>query len=262
MVVVTGCGQGIGRAILERVVADGFVGVGIEIDDALAQDARLRFAAPHEVLTGDVADESSLQALRRAATRNGILHGWVNNAGITRSTTLHEVDRELVHRVIGVNLLGCYYACAAAVQQLIEQKSGGVIINVSSVHARAAYCGHAAYDVSKAGVEALTRYIAVEYGRLGIRANAIAPGGVRTPGATAGKSEEELASIAEAHPIGRIADPEEIATVAAFLLSNDSAFMTGQTLVVDGGLTARCWSFGLDSQLAERYGLEPSRVDA
>jgi NAD(P)-dependent dehydrogenase (short-subunit alcohol dehydrogenase family) len=260
--VVTGCGQGIGRAILDRAIADGFIGVGVEIDGDLAEDARRQLGSPHEMLVGDVADQSVLQAAREAAARIGTLHGWVNNAGITRPTTLHDVDWPLAERVLGVNLHGCYFGCAAAVQQFIDQRSGGVIVNVSSVHARAAYCGHSAYDVSKAGIEALTRYVAVEYGRLGIRANAISPGGVRAPGAVAGKSDEELASIAEAHPIGRIAEPEEIAGVASFLLSDDSSFMTGHTLVVDGGLTARCWSFGLDPRLAERYGLEPSAVHA
>lgn len=121
--------------------------------------------------------------------------------------------------------------------------------------ARAAYVNHSAYGVTKAGIEALTRYIAVEYARFNIHANAIAPGGVRTPANLVGRSSESLEAMGQAHPIGRIGEPEEIAGVVAFLLSKDSGFVTGQTIVADGGLTARCWTFDPDPKLVALYGL-------
>jgi NAD(P)-dependent dehydrogenase (short-subunit alcohol dehydrogenase family) len=258
---VTGCGRGIGRAIFDRVIADGYVAVGIELDERLAGTARREARPPHAVVTGDVSDRAVIECAAAAACSDAALHGWVNSAGIVERTSLHEVDAETVERVLDVNLRACYWGCAAAVQQFIRQRSGGAIVNVSSVHARAAYSGNAAYDVSKAGVEALTRYVAVEYGPLNIRANAVAPGGVRTPGATAALDEDEIAAIGRVHPLRRIADPAEIAGVVAFLLSPDASFVTGHTLVADGGLTARCWDFELDPALAARYGLVHTATD-
>jgi len=254
-VVVTGCGRGIGRAILERAIDDGYVGIGIELDDSLAAALRRDAGPPHAVLTGDVADQTVIDRARDAAASVGVLHGWVNSAGIVERTTLHNIDADVVQRVLDVNLHACYRGCGAAIQQFISQRTGGSIVNISSVHARAAYCGHAAYDVSKAGVEALTRYIAVEYGRVGIRANAVAPGGVRTPGAAGGLTPSELDAISRKHPLDRIAEPAEIAGVVSFLLSPDASFVTGHTLVADGGLSARCWDFELDPKLAAHYGL-------
>jgi NAD(P)-dependent dehydrogenase (short-subunit alcohol dehydrogenase family) len=253
--VVTGCGRGIGRAILERAVADGYIGIGIELEESLGEALRVEMRPPHEIVIGDVSERPVIQRAANVAASVGGLHGWVNSAGIVKHTSLHEFDLEAVRRVLDVNLHGSYWGCAAAVQQFVSQRSGGAIVNISSVHARAAYCGHAAYDVSKAGVEALTRYVAVEYGRLNIRANAVAPGGVRTPGAAGSLNPADIAAIGRAHPLGRIAEPAEIAGVVSFLLSPDASFMTGHTLVVDGGLSARCWDFELDPKLAVHYGL-------
>ena len=124
------------------------------------------------------------------------------------------------------------------------------------MHARAAYVNSSAYGVTKAGIEALTCDIAVEYGQLGIRANAVAPGGVRTPANLTTNTAESLEAMGRAHPLGRIGEANEIAGVVSFLLSEDAGFVTGHALVADGGLTARCWSFELDPDLAAWYGVE------
>lgn len=255
-VVVTGCGQGIGLSIFERFADDGYAVVGLEIDEGLADALRLRFGPPHQVIVGDVADGAALERTAAAAANTeGGLCGWINSAGITRATNLHDIDRKTVERVFEVNLFGCYWGSVHAVQQFVRQRSGGTIVNISSVHARAAYVNHSAYAVTKAGIEALTRYIAVEYARFNIRANAVAPAGVRTPANLVGQSAESLVEMGNAHPIGRIGEPEEIAGVVAFLFSEDAAFITGQTIVADGGLTARCWTFDPDPNLMALYGL-------
>jgi glucose 1-dehydrogenase len=167
---------------------------------------------------------------------------------------------EQVAAVFSTYLEGCYWGCSAAVRQFVQQRSGGAIVNISSVHGRAGYPGWAAYDAAKGGIDALTRHIAVSYGAFGIRCNAIAPGGVRTPhlerfvrdSADPAETQREMD---DSHPLRRIAEPREIASVAAFLLSGEASFVSGQSLAVDGGLTAGCMTFPVDSALARHYGL-------
>ena len=178
---MTGCGQGIGLAILERLRDDGYFVVGIEQGKALAAEARETLGGRGAVVEGDVADTGVLEEASRQARAAADLGAWVNNAGIMPATNLHAPIAEDVRRVLDVNLLGCYWGCSVAVRAYLAQRSPGAIVSISSVHGRAAYSNAAAYDVSKAGVDALTRYVATEYGPVGIRANAIAPGGVRTP---------------------------------------------------------------------------------
>jgi len=159
-----------------------------------------------------------------------------------------------------VNLMGALWGCSSAVRSFLDQRSPGAIVSISSVHGRAAYSNAVAYDVSNAGIDALTRYVATEYGPVGIRANAIAPGGVRTPlfERWVAESDDPAATEREAawsHPLRRVADPAEIASVASFLLSEGASFVSGQSLAVDGGLTARCIDFELDPAL--RAALAP-----
>ena len=133
------------------------------------------------VVRGDVAEpETHREGAARARTE-APLAGWVNNAGIGTRGTLHRPDTEAIRRVLDVNLGGTMWGCAAAAEAFVEQRSGGAIVNVSSIHGRRSFANHAAYDSSKGGVDALTRNLAVEYGPVGVRVNAVAPGGIRTP---------------------------------------------------------------------------------
>ena len=258
--VVTGCGRGIGRAILERLQADGYAVVGLEWDPDTAADAARVLGEGGEVIVGDARERETMERLALAAARRAPLAAWVNNAGTAGLGTLHAPVPEEIEGVFDVYLGGYFWGCSAAIRQFVEQRSGGAIVNISSVHGRAGYPGWAAYDAAKGGVDALTRHIAVTYGAFGIRANAIAPGGVRTPHLERFVQEspdpaETQREMDDSHPLRRIAEPREIASVASFLLSQEASFVTGQSLAVDGGLTASCITFPVDAELAAHYGL-------
>lgn len=255
-VVVTGAGRGIGRAIAERLVADGWAVVAIEWDPALAADLR---AVPGigPVVTGDAADRALLADAAARATALAPLGGWVSNAAVIRMGTLHDPVAADVDETIRVNLMGPFWGASQAVRTFLAQGSPGSIVTISSIHARAAFNGFAAYDVAKGGVSALTRYLASEYGPFGIRANAIEPGAIRTEmnahaiaaAPDPAQAAREMAALA---PLGRIGAPAEIAAVCAFLLSDEASFVSGESIAVDGAATARCWPHEPAPDLLER----------
>ena len=184
----------------------------------------------------------------------------MNNVGIAVMGNLHEPKQEEVERVIAVNLMSHFWGASEAISTWVRERRTGAIVNVSSVHGRAAFNMWAAYDVAKAGIDALTRYIAVEYGPIGIRANAVAPGAIATPlvqqvirdSPDPAVAEREMSII---HPLERIGRPEEVAAATAWLLSDEASFVSGQSLAVDGGLTSRCYRYAPDEALLARYGL-------
>lgn len=253
-VVITGCGTGLGRAILERLAADGWRVVGIEWDAERAADAR-GVAGVADVLHGDAADRAVLARASARATAVAPLAGWVNNAAIARMGTLHDPVPDEVDETIRVNLMGAYWGCSEAVRTFLVQGTPGAIVNISSIHARAAFNGFAAYDVAKGGVNALTRYVAVEYGPAAIRCNAIEPGAIRTPmnqsvidrSPDPAKAAWEMAAL---HPLGRMGEPREIGAVAAFLLSEEASFLSGECIAVDGAASARCFPYDPDPAVA------------
>jgi NAD(P)-dependent dehydrogenase (short-subunit alcohol dehydrogenase family) len=258
-VVVTGVGTGIGRAIITRLAADGWHTVGIEINGTHADDARRQLGSGHDVIAGDASDRKVLAAARKRAEELAPLGAWVNNVGVALMGNLHEPKVEEVERVIAVNLMSHFWGSSEAIQTWVGQRRTGTIVNVSSVHGRAAFNMWAAYDVAKAGIDALTRYIAVEYGPIGIRANAVAPGAIATPlvkqviqsSPDPAEAEREMSVI---HPLERIGQPEEVAAAASWLLSEEASFVTGQSLAVDGGLTSRSYRYAPDAELLKRYG--------
>lgn len=247
-VVVTGAGAGIGLAIAQRLDRDGFVVIGIERSAEAAETAEKSLTNGGTVIVGDVANRAVLGEARRRAEKVGELTAWVNNAGVAISGTLHDPNEDEVAQVFAVNLLGVYWGCAEAVQSFIANSVKGSVVNISSIHGRAAFPGWAAYDTAKGGVDALTRYLAVEYGPLGIRANAIAPGAIRTEMverviADAPQPEKAEREMSEIHPLNRLGEPSEIAATVAFLVSNESSFVSGQSIAVDGAATARCFRY-------------------
>jgi len=255
-VVVTGAGQGIGRATVERLIEAGWYAVAVERDEESANALRSTIAPEKGgVLRADVTDPGTFEKARDLAVANAPLHGWVNNAGVPHPVSLHRATQADLTTVLAVNLEGTFWGCAMAVRTFLEQKSAGAIVNVSSIHGRASFAGHAAYDMSKGGIDALTRNVAIEYGPVGIRANAVAPGGIRTPLLERGIATADDPAAAESRlrdspPLRRIGEASEIASVVAFLLSTDASYLTGQSIAVDGGWTAACSTSPVNPDLA------------
>ncbi|MFG1702797.1 SDR family NAD(P)-dependent oxidoreductase [Nonomuraea sp. M3C6] len=248
--VVTGGGRGIGKAVVERLLGEKNTVVALERDpDALA------WAGPRVVpLIGDAADEEVAAWAADLAQEAGTLAGWVNNAAVFRDASVHTAPIAEVRALIAANLDLAVVGCATAVRHFLEAGTPGAIVNITSHQATRAVPGSLPYSTSKAAIEGLTRALAVEYGRRGIRVNAVAPGSVATeryesflsaqsPEA-AEAVEEQLARL---HPLGRVATPAEVASVVAHLLSDEAAFVNGATIPVDGGRTV----LGLDPEARE-----------
>jgi NAD(P)-dependent dehydrogenase (short-subunit alcohol dehydrogenase family) len=261
-VVVTGAGAGIGRAILERLSKDGWVTVGLELDPKGAADAKAfldRSDAGGTVVVGDAGDVDAIAGARAEATARAPLRGWVNNAALIEQGRLHDVDPERARALFRVNIEGYFWACREAVRTFLEQRTPGAIVNISSLQARAAFPSWAAYDTSKAALYGLTRYIAVEYGHAGIRANNVEPGAILTPwnqnlidtSTDPSATQSQMAAYSVFNRMGR---PTEIAAAVAFLISSEASFITGTSLPVDGGATARCYDFEPDPDIPAPLG--------
>ncbi|WP_437650849.1 SDR family NAD(P)-dependent oxidoreductase [Sorangium sp. So ce362] len=239
-VVVTGASRGLGRAIALACAREGAAGVGIGYRERASEAADV--AAAVEAARGgralalgfDVADEAAVAAaVARFEAEVGPIDGWVNGAGVVAPGLLVTGDVAQIRAQIETNLLGPLL-CARAVLPRMMRRKRGVVLNVSSVAAVRPARGQAAYAAAKGGIEALTRALAVEYARKGIRVVCLRPGPVDTDmlGGTRALAGEEIVARV---PQQRIAAPGEIADYAAFLLSDRAAYVTGAVASVDGG---------------------------
>ena len=242
---ITGAGSGIGRVAASLFAAEGAKVVLADVDG----DAVSRAAAEigdeggtAMALTGDISEVGTAEGMVSSAAEGlGGLHVLFNNAGIFPADDggLLDTPEDTWERVMAVNLRGVWLCARAAVPAMLASGSGSIVNVASFVALVGAATAQIAYTASKGGVLSMTREIAVEYARRGIRANALCPGPVDTPLLAELMSDPERRARRLVHiPMGRLARPEEIARAALFLASDESSFMTGSALVVDGGITA------------------------
>jgi glucose 1-dehydrogenase len=240
--VVTGSGSGIGQAIAERLAKEGascVVDYRGHVEQAQATADKIAAAGGKSILVrADVSVLSDCTNLIEQAWQQlGSCDILVNNAGIEKGADFWDVTEADYDQVLNVNLKGAFFLTQAFVRRLRDAKKPGRVINISSVHEDMVFPHFSTYCASKGAMRMLMRDLAVELGPLGITVNNIAPGAVETPINTAllankPKLDALLANI----PLGRLAQPGEIAGLAAFLASDDAAYITGSTYVIDGGL--------------------------
>ena len=251
VVLVTGAAGGIGAAIAERVLADGWTAVLVDLtvpdppavshpygrgEGSPPDDTDARRQGTGHWVRGDVRSATDAATAVAAAGRLGSLRGLVNAAGVRVYRRFDRLDEALLREHLDVNLLGPALWMRAAAEAMIATGGGGSIVNLTSVMAHAAVPQNAAYCGSKAGLLGLSRAAALDLAPHGIRVNCLAPGPTDTPMLRSGTAVP--AGVLDRIPLGRVGTPADIAGVVSFLLSADSAFMTGGSVQVDGGFLA------------------------
>lgn len=244
--IVTGSGKGIGQAIAERYGREGAKVVVVDIvaencqsvADGINAAGGTAIAVPT-----DIADESSVDALfEKTSAEFGPVEILVNNAGlISPMTHMLEADKAWWDRIIGVNLTGSFLCCLKA-SHIMAKNNGGCIINMSSGGATRAHRQFVAYDATKGGIEAMSRAMALDLGPYGIRVNILTPGSIDTTGI----DEEGRKMRGVNVPLGRIGEPDDMVGAAVFLASDDARYITGHSIVVDGGMLAQQRSATVD----------------
>ncbi|MFT5194929.1 MAG: meso-butanediol dehydrogenase/(S,S)-butanediol dehydrogenase/diacetyl reductase [Candidatus Promineifilaceae bacterium] len=245
--IITGGASGMGAATVRLFSAAGGRAILVDKNAELAQQMAAETGAI--AMIGDVSDSAFCnQVIEAAVTHFGKLDILINAAGvIVRSNGVGTSDDQW-HRIMNVNVSGTFFMCRAAIQQMLTQRQGasatrGSIVNFGSIWGDLGAAGVAAYCASKGAVHNLTRALALDHAQDGIRINAVCPGEVNTPMIQSERAEavtpELMDRLAQSVPMGRLADPAEIARVALFIASDEASYMTGSLVNVDAGFTAR-----------------------
>jgi NAD(P)-dependent dehydrogenase (short-subunit alcohol dehydrogenase family) len=237
--VVTGASSGIGRAIAVAFAEAGADVAGMSLEAApeteRAVDATGRASL---MLVGDTGDPGDVERLAtEASERLGGIDVWVNNAAKLMVKPLLETSDEDWHGLLAANLHGYFYGCRAAARQMVQQGTGGRILNVSSAADVQPLADLSAYVTAKGGIVGLSKTLAVELAQYGITVNAIAPGATETPMNATAYTPEVRRRYEQRIPLGRVGAPADVAGAAVFLASEAAGYVTGQELLVDGGLT-------------------------
>jgi len=242
---ITGAASGIGAACARRFAEEGAAVAGLDRAEPIADGDWMlaaKAAPASHFARADVTDEAAVNAAAaEAAERLGRIDVLVNSAGIAGGGNVHNLDLAHWDEVLDVNLRGTLLASRAALHGMLEAGAGS-IIHIASVEGIEGFEGGSSYNASKGAVILLTRNMAIDYGRKGIRVNAVCPGFIDTPLLSSVFEMEGVGEIKErireAHQLGRFGDPMEIAQAVLFLVSDEASFVTGATLPVDGGYTA------------------------
>lgn len=240
-VVITGAASGIGLACCQRLASEGAAIIGIDLQTNPDWETRVAAHAAR-FHTLDVRDfQAQQKAIEITLAEFGAVDALITAAGIADAGPVHMIDEDAWQRVIDINLKGTFLSIKAVLPAMIAARSGS-IITIASIEGLVGTEGGSAYNASKGGVVMLTKNVAIDYGRIGIRCNAICPGFIDTPMSQAVFGFEFMQDfkkgVEREAKLGRLGKAEEIAATAAFLASADASFVTGQAIAVDGGYTA------------------------
>lgn len=246
-ILVTGASKGIGAGCaIELARAGADVALNYRSDDDAAEQVaeQIRgFGRKSLLLKADVSDHAAIEdCVARAAIELGGLNGFVSNAAYSDRELMVEADMEGFRKTIDVSMWGAFYGVREAARKMIELGGGGAITVVSSPHARIAIPTAMAYNMSKAAIDHMARTAAIELAQHRIRVNVVHPGWIDTPGERKFFTEEQLDEGAQSIPWGRMGRPDEIGRLVAFIMSDDCDYMTGSTVLMDGGISLPWWS--------------------